>query len=131
MTANLVDGNAGAEEHAQMEQPHPEEAAGRIRGFEAYVDHLRHSSIRLPERGTPYSCPCCGFLTLDERGAYDFCAVCFWEDDGQDDHDASVVRGGPNGNLSLTGARENFAAFGANREGDLPHVRDPFPHEHP
>jgi hypothetical protein len=26
--------------------------------------------------------------------------VCFWEDDGQDDHDADLVRGGPNGALS-------------------------------
>ncbi|MFF1770133.1 CPCC family cysteine-rich protein [Streptomyces sp. NPDC058249] len=32
----------------------------------------------------PYGCPCCGFLTLDERGSYEICPVCFWEDDGQD-----------------------------------------------
>ncbi len=28
-----------------------------------------------------------------------------WEDDGQDGHDADVVRGGPNGRLSLIVAR--------------------------
>ena len=39
-------------------------------------------------------CPCCGFVTLPERGADDICPVCFWEDDGQDDHDADEVRGG-------------------------------------
>ncbi|MFI9006852.1 CPCC family cysteine-rich protein [Actinosynnema sp. NPDC053489] len=41
-------------------------------------------------------CPCCGYHTLDSRGDYDICEVCFW-DDGQDDHDADVVRGDPNG----------------------------------
>jgi hypothetical protein len=52
----------------------------------------------------PYICPCCGYRTLLERGAYDICQVCFWEDDGQDDHDADVVRGGPSYELSLTAA---------------------------
>jgi len=33
------------------------------------------------EQPLPYSCPCCGYLTLPERGAYDICPVCFWEDD--------------------------------------------------
>jgi Cysteine-rich CPCC len=45
-----------------------------------------------PSDDGPYACPCCGFLTLDERGGYDICPVCFWEDDGQDHHDAD---GGP------------------------------------
>jgi hypothetical protein len=26
-------------------------------------------------------CPCCGYYTLDGRGGYDICPVCFWEDD--------------------------------------------------
>ena len=37
---------------------------------------------------------------------------CFWEDDGQDEEDSSVVRGGPNGSISLSQARENYRAFG-------------------
>lgn len=32
----------------------------------------------------PHRCPCCGFLTLDERGTFEICPVCFWEDDGQE-----------------------------------------------
>ncbi|PEG35440.1 hypothetical protein CQY20_21905 [Mycolicibacterium agri] len=57
----------------------------------------------------PYSCPCCGHIELSERGAYEICGECVWEDDGQDDHDSSVVRGGPNGALSLDQARAEYA----------------------
>ena len=39
--------------------------------------------------------------------------VCFWEDDGQDDYDADVVRDGPNGALSLTEARAIYRRIGA------------------
>jgi hypothetical protein len=46
------------------------------------------------------ACPCCAYLTLPQRGGFDLCPVCFWEDDGQDDLDASEVRGGPNGDLT-------------------------------
>ncbi|GAA3436974.1 hypothetical protein GCM10018954_065850 [Kutzneria kofuensis] len=53
------------------------------------------------------------------------------EVDGQDDHDATVVRGGPNKDLSLTQARNNFAAFGASDERHLDHVRPPHDEEHP
>jgi hypothetical protein len=57
-------------------------------------------------------CPCCGFPTLGARRQYEICPVCGWEDDGQDDADADVVMGGPNGQLSLTAARANFAEYG-------------------
>ncbi|WP_234443889.1 CPCC family cysteine-rich protein [Streptomyces sp. NRRL B-24484] len=83
-----------------------------------------------PQDG-PYRCPCCGFVTLGERGGYEICSVCFWEDDGQDDHDASRVRGGPNGRLSLAEARRNFHAVGACEERFVGSVRDPRPDECP
>ncbi len=60
-----------------------------------------------------YHCPCCRFPTLKTRGSFEICEVCFWEDDGQDDHDVDRVRGGPNGHLSLADARDNFNAYGA------------------
>jgi hypothetical protein len=82
-------------------------------------------------QGGPYRCPCCGYLTLAERGLYEICPVCFWEDDGQDDRDADRVRGGPNGRLSLTQARRNFHAIGASDERRIQFVREPLPHEHP
>ncbi|MBC8876598.1 MAG: hypothetical protein H8E44_44790 [Planctomycetes bacterium] len=60
----------------------------------------------------PSACPCCGYATLDARGEYDICTICWWEDDGQDNDDANVVRGGPNSNVSLTRARINFLIDG-------------------
>ncbi|MFF0739194.1 CPCC family cysteine-rich protein [Streptomyces sp. NPDC004111] len=56
------------------------------------------------------ACPCCYQRTLEERGHFEICAECGWEDDGQDDADADVVRGGPNGALSLTQARLEYRA---------------------
>jgi hypothetical protein len=55
-----------------------------------------------------HDCPCCGYPTLHERGGYEICSLCDWEDDGQDDPCADEVWGGPNGEYSLTVARENF-----------------------
>ena len=75
------------------------------------------------------ACPCCRYLTLRDRGGFELCPVCFWEDDGQDDHDASVVRGGPNAELSLEQARNNFMAFGACDVGSKAFVRPALPGE--
>jgi len=109
----------------------PEELAKRIQWFHWYADRLEnHSVVAGPREGDDYSCPCCGYKTLGERGAYDICPVCYWEDDGQDDQDADVVRGGPNGALSLTQARENYRTFGASKERSRKHIRSPLPEEH-
>ncbi|GAA2464023.1 CPCC family cysteine-rich protein [Winogradskya humida] len=56
-----------------------------------------------------YACPCCGQATLAERGQFQICRECWWEDDGQDDHNSAVVMGGPNGSLSLDAARAEYA----------------------
>lgn len=71
-------------------------------------------------------CPCCGYRT-----GCTTCPVCYWTDDGQADADAAVVRGGPNGELSLSDARLNFAIYGASdrRYQDL--VRSPRVDEYP
>ncbi len=88
-------------------------------------------SMTEPRRSKPttrrpaYRCPCCGYLTLCGRGAFEICPVCFWQDDGQDDHDADQVRGGPNAALSLTQARMNFREFGASDRRSLAQVRKP------
>lgn len=72
-----------------------------------------------------FACPCCGYFTLEDSGGFCLCPVCYWEDDGQGDHDANVVRGGPNGSLSLTDARANYAAFGASMPDRAAYVRPP------
>ena len=69
-----------------------------------------------------YVCPCCGYATLGQVSVYDICAICFWEDDGQDDPEADECWGGPN-YVSLTEGRINFLTKGASDKKDLPHVR--------
>ena len=54
------------------------------------------------------SCPSCGYMTLSERGGFEICSFCYWEDDGQDNADADEVMGGPNGHYSLTVHREEL-----------------------
>ncbi|MDG4767090.1 CPCC family cysteine-rich protein [Solwaraspora sp. WMMD406] len=71
-------------------------------------------------------CPCCGYRT----GCIT-CPVCFWTDDGQGDQDAEVVRDGPNGDLSLSHARLNFAIYGASHRRYADMVRSPRPDEYP
>lgn len=60
----------------------------------------------------PLGCPCCGYDTVLDRGRYEICDICWWEDDGQDNDDADKVCGGPNSDLSLSQARKNFLLHG-------------------
>jgi hypothetical protein len=117
---------------SEANEPSRDAPAGRHPWFEEYVYRLRHVSV-VRERGAglKYPCPCCGCVTLDERGGYDICPVCFWEDDGQDDQDADAVRGGPNGPLSLIEARRNYRACGASEPRWVTKVRPPLPEESP
>ncbi|MFJ7143613.1 CPCC family cysteine-rich protein [Pseudomonas protegens] len=50
------------------------------------------------------ACPCCKYRTLSERGAYEICDLCHWEDDGMQVLD---VQSGPNA-MTLGQAREKF-----------------------
>jgi hypothetical protein len=84
---------------------------------------------REPEKVPSYRCPCCRSLTLHGRGGFEICPVCWWEDDGQDDHDARVVRGGPNGGISLAEARDNYRRFAASEALYADRVRKPRPQE--
>jgi hypothetical protein len=68
------------------------------------VHRLPSYNVDLRAEFGPYPCPCCGCWTLAHRSGYGICKVCFWEDDGQDDHDADDYRGGPNHD-TLSGAR--------------------------
>jgi len=72
-----------------------------------------------------YRCLCCGCKTLRAPAALQLCPVCWWEDDGQDDSDASEVRLTVNGQLSLDEARSYYVQFGAAHPRFLPYVRKP------
>ena len=74
---------------------------------------------------TRFRCPCCGFKTLETAGALALCPVCWWEDDGQEDEDASEVRLTVNGQLSLNEARGYFATCGAAHPRFIHYVRKP------
>ena len=108
----------------------PEEVARRRRWFDDYCRVLDEESVvKGPEPGRRFTCPCCRYATLTQRGGFEICSVCFWEVDGQDDHDATVIRGGPNGVLSLEQARRNYVEFGACEERWKGRVRPPLPEE--
>jgi hypothetical protein len=84
----------------------------------------------MPTQASPtYRCPCCKSKTLQGRGGFECCPVCFWEDDGQDDPYADDAWGGPNGALSLSQARANYAKFGAMDAKFVAKVRKPKPEE--
>ena len=70
-----------------------------------------------------FRCPCCGHKTLAAPAALGLCPVCWWEDDGQEDEDASEVRLTVNGQLSLAEARAHYATYGAAHPRFLPYVR--------
>jgi hypothetical protein len=76
-----------------------------------YDAYLQANNIDL------HTCPGCGFPSLPERGAFNICEICNWEDDGQDDQANSILDallgngiliGGPNGSLSLKDNRINI-----------------------
>ena len=96
-------------------------------------------------------CLCCGYRTLDERGAFDICQVCFWEDDpyimfdkmdetGEidsvykhnncDDEDYTGedildIASAANDGLTLRQARENYKKTGASCKEMRPYCRKP------
>ncbi|MFE6615892.1 CPCC family cysteine-rich protein [Amycolatopsis sp. NPDC057786] len=97
--------------------PDEESIGRRTAWFQTYT---RQRNVFASAIGGPYTCPCCGHTTLSERGGYEICEECGWEDDGQDDHDSTTVRGGPNGLLSLDAARSRYLANGGVRQPHTP-----------
>ena len=78
-----------------------------------------------------YACPCCGYLTFDEKpsGSFKICPVCYWEDDLIQNEDPSYS-GGAN-EISLNQAKKNFSEYGAIKRDFISHVRKPFKEELP
>ncbi len=95
-----------------------------------------------------YKCLCCGYKTMDEeRGSFDICPVCFWEDDMfitpiknedekfelihlhfDDDNEYEKyldIPSGANHGLTLREGRANFIEFGACDKSFIKNVRKP------
>lgn len=72
-----------------------------------------------------YTCPCCGYKTLDEEppGTYEICAICFWEDDPIQFDDPDY-EGGAN-RPSLKTAQKNYQLFRACEKRIVEYVRKP------
>ena len=83
----------------------------RRKFFDSYGERPNEKNAELPPNGIRFSCPCCGYPMLGERGGFEICRLCWWEDDGQDASDVDEVRGGPNHGYSLTEAQFNFEQY--------------------
>ncbi len=101
----------------------------------ASYDHFKNFEERgdrfkemIAEYGTKkYVCPCCGYRTLSEKGSYEICPVCYWEDDPVQERDPEYA-GGAN-DLSLEESRNNYKKFGACEERFIEKVRKPLSEE--
>jgi len=69
---------------------------------------IGHDSIEGNPEET-HQCPCCLYYTLKERGIFDICPVCFWEDSGYNKPEAYS---GVN-HMFLSEAQANFESLGA------------------
>ena len=67
-----------------------------------------------------YPCFCCDYKTIEERGDYCICEVCYWEDDGVDQEERFSS---PN-KMTLREGRENFELYGVCKESLLKVVED-------
>lgn len=78
--------------------------------IEEFLNDRLDSQVQvIGEDAKMIECPCCGYQTLDSRGQYDICKVCYWEDDGSNEPDRySSVN-----SMTLQEARDNFRKSGA------------------
>ncbi len=69
-----------------------------------------------------YTCPCCGYKTIDSDGDYDICPVCYWEDDPfqkMNEYDLGANK------IPLIEAQKNYLLYGACEETATQFVRKP------
>ena len=77
------------------------------------------AAARLPERR--WTCPCCGYPSLHERGVAETCRLCRWEDDGRDEAQVVEARDG----TTLARARAEAAVDPKAVEAFLAWLDDP------
>jgi len=61
------------------------------------------------------SCPCCQYCTLQERGQYYICPLCFWEDDMIVNENTPSLYSSPN-RMTLIDARKHFKKQNSKRQ---------------
>lgn len=78
---------------------------------------------------TKYTCPCCGYKTLEEEpiNTYEICDICGWEVDDAQTVDDPEYWGGANV-PSLREAQQNFIQYGQSDQDNGVH-RKPTPHD--
>jgi len=71
-----------------------------------------------------YTCPCCGFKTLDEKppGTFEICGMCGWEVDTVQTEDPDY-EGGPNG-ICLREAQYEFLEDYKKNPDDMGYSKD-------
>ncbi len=69
-----------------------------------------------------HACPICSFETLEKRGEYFICDVCFWEDDGISELEPERYSGA--NRMTFSEAREHFRTNGTTRNRSLPAYDD-------
>ena len=70
-----------------------------------------------------YTCPCCGYKTLESERSFDLCNICFWEDDDTQFENIDCFDGA--NAVSLRQAQMNYINFGACDEKSLRFTRRP------
>ncbi|EII3193272.1 hypothetical protein ABZY26_000628 [Listeria monocytogenes] len=79
-----------------------------------------------------HRCACCNSLTIEVRGEFEICQVCYWEDEAYSHYqnistieDLLNIRSSANNGLTLLEARQNFKQFGACELAMKQFVREP------
>jgi hypothetical protein len=68
-----------------------------------------------------FTCPCCGYKTLHDKGEYSICPICFWEDDFYQEQNPYSPDGA--NHISLLEGQINYRKFGACDNNCLNSVR--------
>ncbi len=115
------------------------------------VVDMKKSAKKEKKTRKKYKCLCCGYMTLETRGEFDICPVCFWEDDAYlfFDEQSNMYSGlyyeiddiaeeklldipsGANHGLTLQEGRKNYKKYGACEKSMKKHVRKPKKREYP
>jgi len=71
-------------------------------------------------------CVCCGYNTIAERGNFEICPICYWEDDILQEEYPDDSGANP---ISLRQAQNNFIEIGACENDMKRHTRLPYDNE--